>query len=387
MIPTFLSALSARCVLLCLALAAVAVLALVLSPYIPVGGDFYWFYYKVPQDWLAGETRLYDHASRGYFLPPWGIWPYLPLTFLDTFIANALANLIAAAVIGGIAYRQSGSPLIGLLAALCPYSLVLYLTGTPDAWSLLGLWVAWRSSRSGNGWGLGAGAALALVRPQNCLLTLPALVAQALLPVRTGESARAPLIQASIVLAVVLVASAFVSGPDWPIRWWENYFIRPPSPEGAATTYSALQRLGVPLWFSGLAGLATAVYSFRRWSSPEHFELLVALNAVLTPFIRSPGYVVLLAIPWAGLASRRPRLAAAVYAISLPTVVVPAFWDRLAPVWPYMPYFDLLFPVALASVLLYRDGLSLRGRRPWQSLGRRLGWGLLRFARNDKGPG
>jgi hypothetical protein len=356
MIPALLSAQGARRLLQFWPLAPLALLVFALSPHVPVGGDFYWFYYKVPQDWLAGETRLYDDASRGYFLPPWGIWPYLPLALLDAFLANALANTIAAVIIGAIAYQQSRSLLIGLLAAACPYSLVLYLTGTPDAWSLLGLWLAWRASQRRNGWGLGAGAALALVRPQNCLLTMPALF----------RGLRPALPKAGAVLALVLVASTFVSGPDWPIRWAENYFIRPPSPEGAATTYSALERIGVPLWASGIAGLAAAVLVFRRWGSPEHFELLVAFNTILTPFIRSPGYVLLLAIPWAGLAVRRPWPAAGVYAISLPTIMVPAFWGSLALVWPYLPYFDLLFPIALASALLFekRSPVSSRVLQP-----------------------
>lgn len=370
MIPALLSALGARRLVQWWPLSAVAALVLALSPHIPIGGDFYWYYYKVPQDWLAGETRLYDSASRGYFLPPWGIWPYLPLALLDAFLANAIATLIAAVIIGGIAYHhsralgaQASCLPVALLASLCPYSLVLYLTGTPDAWSLLGLWLAWLSARKNNGWALGLGAALALVRPQNCLLSLPALVAQALLPVRTGTLARAPVVRAAAVLALVLLASVFVSGPDWPVRWWENYFIRPPSPEGAATTYSALQRIHVPLWLSGAAGLAAALYAFGRYapaaSEPRTFELLVALNGVLTPFLRSPGYVVLLAIPWAGLAARRPRLAAAVYAVSLPTILVPLWWEGLAPIWPYVPYFDLLFPIGLVAALLHERRMAL----------------------------
>jgi len=371
----------------------------------PVGGDFYWWYYVVPQAWRAGETRLYDASSRGFFLPPWGIWPYLPLTFLEAPLAAAVAIVLSACIIGGVAYQHaleaalpqvlkdrradpaavlfgvSGhlrlhAVLIAVLAAACPYSLVLYFTGTPDAWSLLGVWVAWLSVKAGSGWGLGAGAALALVRPQNCLLTLPALMvwarrgpaAPAPLPGRPGESTTRPLLQAAAVLALVLAASVLVSGPDWPFRWWENYAIRPPSPEGATTTYSALQVAGVPFWLSGLAGFAIALYALRRWAlepspleagplgaqaSRLDLERLITLNAILTPFIRSPGYVLLLAIPWAGLAARRPLLAVLPYAVSLPTLVVPLGWGWMASLWPQVPYVDLVFPMALLATLLF----------------------------------
>ena len=53
------------------ALTAALVLTYLLYLAVPVGYDFYHWYRPIPLAWLAGDTRLYDEASRGFFPPPW----------------------------------------------------------------------------------------------------------------------------------------------------------------------------------------------------------------------------------------------------------------------------------------------------------------------------
>ena len=52
---------------------ALSFLALALYFVLPVGYDFYHWYRPVPLAWVAGETRLYDEASRRFFSPPWTV--------------------------------------------------------------------------------------------------------------------------------------------------------------------------------------------------------------------------------------------------------------------------------------------------------------------------
>src|SRR5437870_3387015 len=86
---------------------AVIGLTLALAQLLPIGADFYSWYYLVPQAWWAGESRLYDDASRGFFLPPWGLWPYLLPSLLSPELAMAAVTVPAIAIVVFVAYRSA----------------------------------------------------------------------------------------------------------------------------------------------------------------------------------------------------------------------------------------------------------------------------------------
>lgn len=336
--------------------AALVLCAYILAQVLPVGGDYYWWYYRIPQEWLAGETKLYDEASRGYYLPPWALVLLLPFTALDTPWAMATFTLLSLAIVCSITYayaRESGSrrPWLAVLAVtLCPYFLVLVFTGTPDAWSLLGIYLAYRAKRSSNPWLLGAALLLAGVRPQNLVLTGPALV----LAVRKWPSQEWAKLAA--LPALTFLSSFLLFGWDWPVRWWDNFQALPPSPGGIISTYKVTEIVGVPLWLMALLalglGAAMLLLVWRHGLPKTSFEMILAASAVISPYMRTPGFVVLLALSWTGLAVRRPKLAAASYAISLPTLVVPLFWERLG-------VLDQTFPLVLLGLLALDRRLSL----------------------------
>ncbi len=420
-----------RAMLLLLLLAAACVL---LSWFLPAGADFYNWYYLVPRRWLGGETRLYDAASTGFYLPPWGLWPLLLPALLELPVANAIFVVMTATTIGAVSYRHalgngaSHPWLTALLSCLAPYSLVCYFTGTSDGIALLGVAgvaaavVVGRAGAYGyrgileggdRGTGeqrsegiagqrkwehgdrgavrallLGASAMLLLVRPQQGALLVPGV----LVAVRHWDARRLGL--AAVPAALVLAGSVFTSGIDWPLRWAWHVAAVPPSANEAITTYSALERLGVPLWASGLAGLgvslAVLAWIWRGGLDRRRFDVLLALNAVLTPYMRSPSYVVLLALPWAGLAARRPWLAAAASLVMLPNLVIPVWWQELGALWPNVPFVDVLFPPALLWALWWEGktgGRDVRNSGSQEEMGERGGGeeAAARWARDSAG--
>lgn len=344
---------------LALALLAVGLGAAVyaLANILPVGADYYWWYYRVPQKWLAGQTQLYDEASRQFFSPPWALLLFLPFAALEANWAMASYTLLSLAIVVIVSYKyaqENGSPrprIVALLAVFCPYTLVMLFTGTPDAWSLLGLFLGFRAIQTRQPLLLGIGLVLALIRPQNAALTVPVfLVALRHWPPK--ELARG-----AAIPTLILVASFLSFGWDWPLRYWDSYFIQPPSPRWFTSIYTGLELLGIPGWTLAPPALALmgAVFqqSGREGLSRRVLEKAVAINALIIPYTRSVSFVVLLALPWAGLAARQPRMAAAVYTISLPTLAVALFWERLAVV-------DLTFPLVLLGLLVLETRLPAK---------------------------
>lgn len=328
--------------------------------YLPVGYDFYHWYWPVPRAWLSGETRLYDEASRGFYLPPWTVWLLLPVSVVDirigmvglTLLSLAMALYVSFAYLKGSGVSR---PLpVALLAALCPYCLQVYFVGTLDALSLMGVFLAWRGAKAGTPWLLGLGTILALTRPQNAVLTGPVL----LLGMR-GWSAR-EMAQAAAIPVLVMLATFIGFGLDWPLRWWQNLHEAPPIPYLVTSSYDALKLLGVPYAFAVLGCAGLTVWTVRRaWKSGVNAETLnitVVVNAIVSPYMLSQSYLLLLALPWARLAARRPLLAAVPYLMSIPLL-----FRAQAAVWDTLGLWDAAFPLVLLVALLVERGMGSAG--------------------------
>ena len=339
-----------------LALAGVAVFTFALSGLLPIGYDFYHYYWPIPRAWLAGETHLYDDASRGFYSPPWTLWLLLPFTVWDIHLGMAALTVSSLAMVSGVGYlylREAGAGrqawLILLLAAICPYTLSVLFVGTLDAWSLLGVYLSYRALRAEKPWLLGAGLMLALVRPQNAVLTAPVL----LLALRHWNTR--DLASAAVVPALVLAGSFVGFGLDWPLRWWQNLSALPPIPYLVTSTYAATNAGGIPLPLVLLGSAVLVGVVVRRvWQEGIHpgtLDLTVTGNAVVSPYMLSQSYALLLVLPWASLALRRPWLAALPYAVT-PLLLIRAqgLWDRLG-------LLDATFPIILLVLLLIEPRL------------------------------
>lgn len=348
-----------------LAAACVAAVGVVtaLAGLLPVPGDYFWYYYHVPLDWAAGRTELYDEASRGYYLPPWAVWLFLPLAYAPPNWGFALFTGVSLAATVAAAYtcaRGAGAGwpwLAAALAATCPYTLVMVFTGTPDGWAVGGLALAWHAVRQRQPWLLGVGVVVALVRPQVALLVVPALG----LMIRGWD--RRTLASAGVVPLAVVLLTVPAFGSDWPLRWVQNYQVAPPTPYGVVTTYTVLQQAGVPLAVSGAVGAVAAAaalwYAWRTAPSWQAVAVVVAANAVLAPYIRTPSYVAVLALAWVVLWARRPALALAVLAPSLAYVITFFHLDSALGFWYRLPVLDSAFPLlTLGALLATRPGRS-----------------------------
>jgi len=259
--------------------------------------------------------------------------------------------LVGLGIIAWVAFQHGGRAWAAVLAVLCPYSLNGVLVGTFDAWSLAGIYVAYLAAARRAPWLFGLGLLLATTKPQHILVTGPVL----LLGVRGWP--RPLLLKAAVIPALTLVLSFAVFGPDWPVRWWENYRAQPPGGYiGSAgtylvtSTYAATNLAGIPLLPVAVGALLLA--GFVLWQAWHEglthgtLALAVTANAIVSPHMLSQEYVGLLAIPWVGLAVRRPWLAALPYAISLPVLFrAQGLWDRLG-------LLDVTFPLVLMALLL-----------------------------------
>ena len=106
---------------LILGLTGVAAVTVALFHLLPIGYDFYHYYWPIPRAWLAGETQLYDLASAGFYNPPWVAWLLLPFALLDMQWGMVALTITSAAIIGGVAHsyaRQAGARYPSLLALL-----------------------------------------------------------------------------------------------------------------------------------------------------------------------------------------------------------------------------------------------------------------------------
>lgn len=332
------------------ALAGAGLVLYALAQLQPVGIDYYYWYWPIPRAWLAGETRLYDEYSRQFFSPPWALWLLLPFSALDIRWGMAALTVTSLAIVATVSYAYAqelggNKPgVIAVLAVLCPYSLTTFFVGTLDAWALLGVYLCFFALRRRRPWVLGPGLLLAVVRPQDAVLTVPMLLL---------EARKWPLedaVKAAILPAVVLGASFLGFGWDWPLRWWLSYFALPPAPYLATSTYAATSFIGIPLGVMVAVGLLLAGWVARRvWKeglTPGNLDLTVTANAVVSPYMLSQSYVVLLALPWAGLAARRPLRATLPYLVSLPLLTrAQGLWDRLG-------LLDVTFPMVLLVLLL-----------------------------------
>lgn len=326
----------------------------------PVGYDFYYWYWPIPRAWLAGQTALYDDASRQFFSPPWTVWLLLPFSLPDLRWGMALltaGSLAAFTWVSLVVAREAGSrhaAVVSALTALCPYTLTVLFVGTLDGLALLGLVAAQRAVAGRRPLLLGAAVLLAAVRPQHLVVTGPLLLL-ALRGWRPAEWGRV-----AVCPAAVLLLSVPFFRWDWPPRLWHSFTEYPSIQYLVTSTYSLAHLSPLPLFVIGLGMLVLVGYAavaVWRWGlTPRNFDLALTVNAAASPYMLSQSYSVLIAAPWARLAVRYPWRAAAIYLISLPLLFRAGWlWDRIGLI-------DVTFPLLLAAALLLeRRGADAEG--------------------------
>ncbi len=346
---------------------AVAGIAMVIALHsvLLVGYDFAYWYWPIPRAWLAGTTALYDAASLQFFSPPWTVWLLLPFALSDIQWGMTALTVLSLAIVGFVAFsvakeEHAARPVLIVAAAiLCPYSLTALFVGTLDPWALAGIYSCYLALGRRQPVLFGIGLLLALTRPQQCWLTLPVL----LMGLRNWPR---EMVAKSLVLpAIVFLVTLPFFGFDWPLRLVQSYASTPPFPYLITSTYNVARLSGVPVALFAAGTIALGAYVlwtvWREGVTVRTLGLAVAANAVVAPYMLSHSYVTVLAIAWAALAARRPRLALLLYVVSLPMLIrAGGLWDRVGLI-------DVCFPLLLVAVLLWeRAKMPGRVPSPWR---------------------
>ena len=266
----------------------------------PVGPDWYYTFRPVTLAFLQGETQLFDEASQGFYLAPWGVFLLAPLAMLSIELGQAilcvitlLSLLLAVKVIND---GYSPDILVICLAVMNLHTLAALLRGNMEGFLLLGLALGWWGLQERKPLALGAGLWLLSVKPVN--VTLPALLL--LWGIRKWGHKEKALVAMPLALTVLL--SFVVFGLDWPLRYIESLRIAPPLVYLQTTVWRLLEVLKAPEWVRTVAvfpaatavGAALAAITLEK-PSVHTFALAQAVNLAVTPYALGGHYVLLAA--------------------------------------------------------------------------------------------
>lgn len=308
------------------------VLWLLLAQVGPLGADWYWTFDPVADRLLAGQTRLYDATSRGYYNAPWAMLLIVPLAQLPLRAGQAGLTMLSLTLLLAAARAYTRRRLLLALGLTNAYVLDLVLRGQLDALVLAGAILSVWAVQQRRPLVLSVAVWLLTLKPVNAVVVLAVLV----LAMRTW-SWREWLVALSLpVLSCGL--AAVVCGPDWPPRYLDNYLRWP-----LLTTYS------VSLWDTlGQTTLLLAVWltatvlqlSLATGATLYLVALALAANLMVTGYANDSHYVLLIPA-WLWLVESDGRWAA----------LYPLGWLPLARNWGYAP--EILYPVLLTGCLLW----------------------------------
>ena len=148
----------------------------------PLTADYSYVFWPTVRSFIAGETRLYDEWSRGFFNAPWTIFVLLPIGFLPVKYGQAL--LITAQLIGmvlAVDYviekrNHKWDPVIVFLALANIHTFGLLASGNLDGLLVIGILASWMGAKENKPFLLGSGLWLLSMKPINIIFTIPVLV-------------------------------------------------------------------------------------------------------------------------------------------------------------------------------------------------------------------
>lgn len=274
-----------RIVILCLACLAVF---LILGTRGAYGADYGYYFRPITEAWLAGETRLFDDVSQGWYMAPWALLLFLPTLLLQP--AYGQAALIVFSLLGMVlairvlAHRPGTASV--LLAMVNLHTVDLVLIGNIDGLLALGVALGWIGASVNSALVLGAGLWLLSVKPVNVILV--ALLLLKMVPWRTRLLALIP-------TAASAMGSFGLSGLDWPIRYFQHMAACPPLTVPQTTLWRIMASLGYTRECGVTVSLLfLAIAAWYLWHMPvDAHTIMLALAAQLTfaPYAISKHYV------------------------------------------------------------------------------------------------
>ena len=270
----------------------------------PVGADWYFTFYPTARAWLAGETRLYDAASRGFYLMPWGMFILAPLALLPITWGQAILSIVTlgALLLAVLAVSENPPTLLVVILAMANlHTFDVLIRGNVDALPLLGLALGWLGLQKRKPFLLGAGLWLLAVKPVNVIL--PAIV----LLWGMRRWTRQEIAWALWAPGLSLLLSFSIFGLDWPMRYVMMVKADPPLVYLQTSLWCTIEAVGLPRWSAYLAAIPACILAlwqlWQRGATPAAFALAVTTNLLFTPYALGSHYV-LLAIPFVILASQ-----------------------------------------------------------------------------------
>ncbi len=351
-----------------LALAALLLVVFgVMGRFWPVGPDYFYTFRPLTAAFFAGETRLFDAGSPGYFNAPWAIFLIAPTLLLPLSYGQALISLVSMAgllLAIHVFLRSAGQPRSWVviaaivLAAANLHTFDLVIRGNVDGFLLLGLGLGWLGVVRRRPWLLGLGLWLLSIKPVNVFL--PALVC--LWATRRWRWPEKVVYLAPLGLTVLVSLPIF--GFDWPVRYLRFVSDNQPLVYLQTSLWRAFAFFNLPANLAGWAALpilAAFGLVFIRYAGTERREWLLALaiatNLVISPYTLGSHYV-LLAPVFVLAAARRPVLLG-LWLLTL-TPLVRAVWGFE---WAWI---DIFYPTALmlAMFVLVSEDMGQANKNP-----------------------
>ncbi len=270
-------------------------LVALLATIVGTGPNDYTYYLRpAAQQWLAGNSRLYDAGAKGFYFPPWSLLLLAPTTLFDPALGQAIINVLGLiGIVWALATFGRGlRSWIWVLAATPFFVIMLLIRGNLDGVSLLGLGLSWWAVTKRRPWALAVGLWLASLKPINLLPLIPYLVWLA-----WRWRLREKLAALSLML-VSMVSASVLFGLDWPLRYVGFSLAAPPADYLAVNLWKLSGVLGLEASAKLLLGLlvmcGTAFGCARFKTSATGPALAMAGWFLLTPYAQEIHYVLLI---------------------------------------------------------------------------------------------
>jgi hypothetical protein len=347
-------------------IAAIALSSIVVVANVwPIGPDYFFTFHRTAEKWLNGETRLYDdnptievpgNPDIGFFNAPWTLIVLVPLALLPLQLGQAILTVgsVAGIILCWRALSQTKPiPIYALILVLANlHTFDMLLRGGIDVIPLMGVVLGWWAVQSRRPILLSLAFAMITVKPLNAVL--PSLVL--LMSIRQWTWAEK--LRTFCVPIILIVASAFVFGLDWPLRYLRYSQFVPPNDYLSTAIWRGLAQIGLPAWpVAVLAVCAAAMILVLAWRAAlSQWVLAVALatNLAFATYVHGNHYVLLIpALIW--VARKDWRLAVLAYLVTWTPLLRSAYGFSVAPI-------DVIYPLLLLISLWGLKLVELRKR-------------------------
>lgn len=335
--------------------AVIAGLVVVMARVWPIGVDYYYTFLPVTEKLLAGQTRLYDQQTAGFYNAPWVLLFFAPLTALSlrlgqaVFIVGTMLLLLASAHLVREDRSIPGYALV--LALLNLHTFDVLIRVQVDGFVPFAVALGWWAIRQRRPWVLSLAFWLMAIKPINVVLVAVIY----LIAIRRWSLCEQ--VRVFLLPVVSLGVSFVVLGADWPMRYVENYRLDPPDRAYLTLTLWRVARsIDLPFWpLLALAAACVALALLVAWRAGlQRWTLSMALatNLVFAQYATGNHYVNLIPA-MLFVADRSRRVAILAYLTTFTPLLRLLFGVRIAPI-------DLLYPIVLLIASWHfasRDGL------------------------------